>query len=344
MSAKSPNVPGKPSAKVIPFSRRAKRAHQVARKSALTKLDVRVGQLEALMADLDRRAARGGNNRRFQVALGLSMLLHVLVITLVTFVLPQRQSDEPKPLEVVLVNAKSKAKPKQANALAQHNLDGGGNTDADRRAKSPLPVLRDDPRMSNVAIANKRVEQLEDEVRHVLASKQAKFTASNASPQPKPQVNPQPESPPSLSAADVQRALNIQRMEAEVAKQWDAYQKRPRRQSIGASASEYRFARYVEEWRQKIEKLGENNFPEAAREGRIYGSLLLTVSVRANGSIANVEIRRSSGHKILDDAAKRIVRMGAPYAPFPADIAKDTDIIDISRTWRFTSSDKLETE
>ena len=341
MSAKSSS---KSSAKVIPFSRRAKRAHQAARKSALSKLDARVGQLEAVLADLDRRAARGGKNRRFHIALGVSILLHVLVITLVTFVLPQRQSDEPKPLEVVLVNAKSKAKPKQANALAQHNLDGGGNTDADRRAKSPLPVLRDDPRMSDVAIANKRVEQLEDEVRRVLASKRGKFTASNASPQPKAQVDPRPESPPSLSAADMQRALNIQRMEAEVAKLWDAYQKRPRRQSIGASASEYRFARYVEEWRQKVEKLGEINYPEAAREQKIYGSLLLTVSVRANGSLAGVQIGRSSGHKVLDDAALRIVRMGAPYAPFPADIAKDTDIIDISRTWRFTNSDKLETE
>ena len=341
MSAKSSS---KSSTKVIPFSRRAKRAHQAARKSALSKLDARVGQLEAVLADLDRRAARGGKNRRFHIALGVSILLHVLVITLVTFVPPQRQSDEPKPLEVVLVNAKSKAKPKQANALAQHNLDGGGNTDADRRAKSPLPVLRDDPRMSDVAIANKRVEQLEDEVRRVLASKRGKFTASNASPQPKAQVDPRPESPPSLSAADMQRALNIQRMEAEVAKLWDAYQKRPRRQSIGASASEYRFARYVEEWRQKVEKLGEINYPEAAREQKIYGSLLLTVSVRANGSLAGVQIGRSSGHKVLDDAALRIVRMGAPYAPFPADIAKDTDVIDISRTWRFTNSDKLETE
>ena len=341
MSAKSSS---KSSTKVIPFSRRAKRAHQAARKSALSKLDARVGQLEAVLADLDRRAARGGKNRRFHIALGVSILLHVLVITLVTFVPPQRQSDEPKPLEVVLVNAKSKAKPKQANALAQHNLDGGGNTDADRRAKSPLPVLRDDPRMSDVAIANKRVEQLEDEVRRVLASKRGKFTASNASPQPKAQVDPRPESPPSLSAADMQRALNIQRMEAEVAKLWDAYQKRPRRQSIGASASEYRFARYVEDWRQKVEKLGEINYPEAAREQKIYGSLLLTVSVRANGSLAGVQIGRSSGHKVLDDAALRIVRMGAPYAPFPADIAKDTDVIDISRTWRFTNSDKLETE
>ena len=149
----------------VPIARRAKRGHQVARRSALSKLDERVAQLEALVAQVERRARFAGDERRFHAALGLSLFVHVLVITLVTFTLPKPPEMPPPTMEVVLVNAKPKAPPKKASAYAQHNLDGGGNTDADRRARSPLPALRDDPRMSDVAIAQKRVEQLEERAR-----------------------------------------------------------------------------------------------------------------------------------------------------------------------------------
>jgi periplasmic protein TonB len=334
------------SAKVVPLKRRAKRGHQIARKSVLLELDARVAQLESLVAQLDRRVTRGAFNRPFQIALGASILLHVLVLGLVTFVAPDKgRSHNDKPLEVVLVNAKSKTKPLKAQAMAQHNLDGGGNTDADRRAKSPMPILRNDPQSNEMTEARQRVEQLEQEVRRqVLTRQKSKFENASAPPQPAPQVTPQPEAPPTLSQADIQRSLNIQRMEAEIARQWEAYQKRPRRQSLGASTQEYRFARYVEDWRVKVERVGEANYPQAARDQKIYGSLLLTVSIKSNGSIERIELRRSSGHKLLDEAAMNIVRMGAPYAAFPADIAKDTDVIDISRTWRFTSSDRIETD
>ncbi len=336
----------KPSAKVVPISRRAKRSHQVTRKSLLLQLDARVAQLEELVAQLDKRVTRGAFNRPFQIALVSSLLIHLLVIGLVTFKLPERGKDpDDKALEVVLVNARSKAKPVKAQVLAQHNLDGGGNTDADRRARSPVPLLRNDPQSHDIAVAQKRVEQLEQEVqRQLLVQQKSKVQTPSAAPQPLPQAQPQPDAQPTLSEADIQRSLNIQRMEAEVAKLWDAYQKRPRRQSFGASTSEYRFARYIEDWRIKIERMGEANYPQAARDQKIYGSLLLTVSIKSNGTLENVELRRSSGHKVLDDAAIRIVRLGAPYAPFPPDIARDTDVLDISRTWRFTSSDRVETE
>jgi len=142
----------------------------------------------------------------------------------------------------------------------------------------------------------------------------------------------------------VQRSLNIQRLEAAVSKQWDAYQKRPRKEFVGARAQEFRFARYVEDWRMKIERIGELNYPQRARDQKIYGSLLLSVAIKSDGSIHEIQLKRSSGYKVLDEAATHIVKLAAPYAPFPPDIAKDTDIIDISRTWRFTNSDRLQTE
>ena len=339
-------------AKVIPISpapknaRRAQRGHELARASAISRLDARIAQLEALvLAAFDPRRVEGGSKRPFQVALACSSVLHLVLMALITFKMPDKIVDHnDKPLEVVLVNAKSKSKPLKPQSMAQHNLDGGGNTDAERRVKSPLPILRNDPQANDVAIAQMRVAQLEQEARQVMTRAKSKYTAASAPRQPVPQVEPTPEAPPSVTQSDVQRNLNIQRMEAEIAKQWDAYQKRPRRHAVGASASEYRFARYVEDWRVKIEKIGEENYPQAARDKKIYGSLLLIVSIKSNGTVDHIEIRRSSGSKILDEAAKKIVRMGAPYAAFPADIARDTDVIDISRTWRFTSSDRLETE
>jgi protein TonB len=129
-------------------------------------------------------------------------------------------------------------------------------------------------------------------------------------------------------------------MEAQIDKRLNEYAKRPRKQFIGANTREYRFAQYLEDWRLKIERIGTLNYPEAAR-GRLYGSLLLSVVIRADGSLEKVEVQRSSGQRILDEAAVRIVEMSAPFAPFPPEIRTDTDIIEIVRTWRFTNADQM---
>ncbi|MDR1662613.1 MAG: energy transducer TonB, partial [Azoarcus sp.] len=92
-------------------------------------------------------------------------------------------------------------------------------------------------------------------------------------------------------------------------------------------------------WRRKAERIGELNYPAAAR-GKLYGDLVMTVAIRKDGSIENIIVDRPSPYKVLNEAAVRIVRMGEPYAPFPPDIARDFDIIEVSRTWFFTS-DKL---
>ena len=106
-------------------------------------------------------------------------------------------------------------------------------------------------------------------------------------------------------------------------------------------ADEYRFAQYLEEWRRKVERVGNQNYPEAAR-GRLYGGVLIPVAINSDGSLLSIEINRSSGHIVLDEAARRIIERGAPYAPFPPSIRRDTDVIEITRTLFFTSDDALE--
>ena len=130
---------------------------------------------------------------------------------------------------------------------------------------------------------------------------------------------------------------------AQGARQTQADQERPRKRGIGANAREYRFAQYEEDWRAKVERVGTINYPAEAR-GKLYGTLRLTVTIRPDGSVESIDLDRSSGLKVLDRAAYRIVQMAAPFAAFPADISKDTDLLVITRTWFFAQGDKVWTE
>jgi protein TonB len=278
-------------------------------------------------------------DRLLATAIAGSIALHmfVLAIRFSPFDLSALDRNGP-PLEVALVNAKSASKPTKAEILAQANLDGGGNTDADRRAKSPLPVLPHDSATTDLAVATQRVEELEKQAKELLT--QIRARPAIAPPVAKPTDAQQtPEFPSSDEL--MQRTLESVRLEAQIAKEMEAYEKRPKRRFVGARAAEYRFARYVEDWRLKVEKIGNLNYPEAARANKLYGSLLLTVGIRSDGTLESVALDRSSGKKILDLAAEKIVEMAAPYAPFPPDIRRDTDILYITRTWTFAPGDSL---
>ena len=276
---------------------------------------------------------------RLSLSMTFSVALHAFVLFGIALVMPDPRSAASflQPLQVVLVNAKSKSRPVKADALAQANLDGGGNTAEDQRAKSPLPAIRDDQQFTPEQLA-RHVARLEEESKRMLT--QLKSNRKVAQPEPKKQQSNDASSGDDL----IQRSLEIARLEAQIDKNWNAYQERPRRKSIGARTQEYRFAQYIEDWRIKVERIGNLNYPEQARRQQIYGKLQLSVSIRTDGSVENMEVSRSSGNRMLDAAAMRIVKLASPFSPLPPDIRKDTDILTITRTWTFTSSDKLESE
>ena len=287
-------------------------------------------------AGLDRQT------RVLYASVALSLLLHALLLT-IHFRFPNAlrwQSADPS-LDVILVNAKSRERPGMADALAQANLAGGGETDQDRRAKTPLPVIDPRKRGSDLAQAERRVRELEAQQRKLLA--QSRASSERVTPQA-PSRTPAEAAPPALSGRDLaELSLAAMRLQAQIDRQVEAYQKRPRKQFIGASAVEYRFAQYEEDWRQKVERVGTVNYPAAAR-GKLYGNLRMTVTLRPDGNVESIELDRSSGLKVLDDAAFRIVRMASPYASFPADIRRDTDLLVITRTWFFGRGDRIWTE
>lgn len=268
-----------------------------------------------------------------------SILFHAFALWGVVLVLPHPHPavNVMQPLQVVLVNSRSLSKPQQADALAQANLDGGGNTPEDRQATTPLPTLQDDPRFTPEQNM-KNLSTSEEESKKLLT--QPKNDRSVA----QPELTKQASTAPMTGEDLVQKSLEIIRLEAQINKNQEAYQHMPRRTFIGARTQEYRFAQYIEDWRVKVERVGNLNYPEQARREQIYGKLQLSVSIKADGSIESVEVSRSSGQRVLDAAAMRIVRLAAPYPPLPADIRRDTDILTITRTWSFTPSDKLESE
>jgi protein TonB len=280
-----------------------------------------------------------GNDRVLAMALGTSIVLHAVLLA-VHFKFPAAlrwQASEPR-MEVVLVNAKTRERPAKAEVLAQANLDRGGNVDERRRARSPLPVTQPKQPGRDLAEAQRRVRELEARQQELLAIAREAQTKQSARGTPAEQAAPQPTG---RDLADL--ALAAMRLQAQIDKQIDDYQKRPRKKFIGANAAEYRFAQYEEDWRAKVERWGTVNYPAEAR-GKLYGNLRLTVTIRPDGSVEAIELDRSSGLKVLDAAAFKIVKMAGPFAAFPASIRRDTDLLVITRTWFFGQGDKIWTE
>jgi len=277
-------------------------------------------------------------DRNLLIALGVSVFFHVVLLSLHFRFPDASRAFQDKALEIILVNSKSARKPSNAQALAQANLDGGGNTDLQRRVKTPLPPSARQKSGNDLEQAEKRVQALEAQQQRLLAQARSKGMTA-----PRTDTEAQPETTPVLSGRDLaNNALAMARFEGEIARETEEYNKRPRKRFIGTRTTEYRFAQYIEDWRLKVERVGTLNYPEAAK-GKLYGTLVLTVSIKSDGSVDKVEIDRSSGYRILDDAARRIVMMAGPYASFPPDISRDTDILGITRSWNFTSSNRLET-
>lgn len=282
-------------------------------------------------------AAMDPPRRNLTLAFGASLLFHAALLA-VRFTPPDfADRMRERALEVILVNSKSKTRPDKAQAKAQTNLDGGGNTEDNRRAKTPLPPSPNTREGNELIEAQRKVAELEAQAQQQMT--RLKGERSVSLDRGKPEPNPSAE--PARSGLDLaSSAMAIARLEGQIARQMEEYNQRPRKKFIGARVEEYRFAQYVEDWRQKIERIGNLNYPDAAK-GRLYGSLTLSVVIKANGDLKQVEVIRSSGQVLLDDAARRIVRMAAPYAAFPEAIRRDIDELDITRTWTFTNADRL---
>jgi protein TonB len=280
-----------------------------------------------------------GNSNSIWVALGFSLVAHAVVL-LIHFEFPDAglAKNMSAPLEVVLVNSKSTTRPDKPSALAQADLDGGGNTEQQLRAKTNLPALPEMPADAELALATERVQRLEQQARRLMARLDDQGRAVDADSVPLERMM-QAEMEKAADLNDEQ--LRVARLEAEIAREWQAYQELPRRRFVGARTRGVAYAQYVDDWRQRIERVGTANFPPEARDRGVFGTVLVTVAIKADGTVEKVEIDRSSGSAVLDRAVQDIVRLASPFQPFPAHVRRDTDILHITRNWSFTRSDLL---
>jgi periplasmic protein TonB len=303
------------------------------------------------------------------IALWVSLLVHAGILTVHFEPEIKKFVNKLPTLEVVLVNAKTKSAPEKADLLAQANLDRGGNTDANRQLKTALPApiqkttevklkpnshaqsaQKATKKQAQQAREEKRVAELEKQAQELLTQLNATHTVDSKATQNAAAAEPELGNQQNKSTTKLDReailsaASEIDRLEAQLAKEMDAYQKRPKKRFLGARTKEASDAMYLEAWRQKVERIGNNNYPQAARDQKIYGQLRMTVEIKSDGTVESITINKSSGSKILDQAAINIVNLAAPYAPFSPEMKRNTDILGITRTWSFTQEDALATE
>lgn len=285
-------------------------------------------------------------DRTLVIAVVISLLVHALLLA-VRFAAPEPVRFKPVDpgLEVILVNARHEKKPVKAEALAQANLDGGGNADAGR-AKSPLPNLKKSEDGDNIKAARRRVAELEEQQK--ILAQNAKQTPNKA-PKTTPQDTPSAAPPTPAAPDDNENARALARAEAEINRQIEDYNKRPRKTQITPSSREVGYAMYYSQLQKRIENIGTLNFPQQNGK-KLYGELVVYIPVFQDGTIYDREggprVERSSGNPALDEAALRIVRRAAPFGRFPDNMrtsGKD-DVWEIITRFKFTRDDAVQTE
>ena len=265
-----------------------------------------------------------------------SLLLHGVLLLGITFHFVKPSPSLPT-LDVTLVNVANQEAPDKADFLAQANNSGGGQSD---RAARPSQLFSGELPKPDPGIAAQPVEAATPvpreatPTRMVTTSGATDFTV--ASDTAKTQVDPEEQTP---TAAELKRQQAIAQLAAELRQQTEALAKRPKKKFISANTKEYVYASYMRGWSDRVQRIGNLNYPDEARQRKLYGDLLLTVGLGRNGDIKNITIIKSSGQPLLDAAAERIVRLAAPFPPLPKDASVDE--LYITRTWQFLPGDVL---
>lgn len=298
--------------------------------------------MSKLITHLPRRY-NVGHSDRFGIMLFFAMAVHAVLILGVSFTLEDLSDPQQlDTMEITLVHSQSDEAPDEADYLAQANQISDGNTTEKVRASSPFsnplptpdqgfaPQTREDMTPPK---ADK--EKFQREAMTVTNSPRRMFS--------KAEKIPMPEENNTLTAAQLfERSSEIARLSAEINHLKKSFAREPHHTYVnGANARKYEYASYIDAWRAKVERIGTMNYPKQALQDNISGSLMLDVAINADGSLHSIKVLRSSGHEVLDQAAKRIVRMSAPFSPLPKDIRKDTDILHIPRLWHFKNDGGL---
>lgn len=282
------------------------------------------------------------------LALLAALVLHLLLLLTVSFELPAPRLRAPpdEALEVLLLEdgTATSRTPVPDAPLSQHDRAGESPpgqgtiaTPVDQAPRPAAPSTSDDTPASipGQAASGRQSTPPAPTPERPIAPPRPPREKAPEPPQPPPQPVAEPAKSVDATRILASRDQEINRLTASLQARSNAYASRPRHRTISASTREFRYANYLSAWARKVERIGNLNYPQAANRQKLYGNLILDVAVRADGRVEQVRVVRSSGHPLLDEAAIKIVHLAAPYAPFPPDIAAETDILNILRTWQF---------
>ena len=312
------------------------------------------------------------SNNMLALFLGLSLAVHLLVVLGLRIEAPRPSQRKVSTLEVVVVRLPqpSPALPDMDSAATQVNQGGSGAEPRDATRPPEEIDAPPDPVPAGIAALGLDPQEPPPEAVPEPTPEVVPGPTTDALPEAAPPV-PQPMrqdtevrtteerptdpktlpleparpqvSPPPVTAAQILASRNqeLTQLASREEERTSVFGNRPRRKAISSSTREYKYATYLEGWRRKVEQVGNLNYPEEARRKQLYGNLILRVAVRADGSVEQIQVLRSSGFPVLDQAATHIVELSAPFAPFPADIKADTDVLDITRTWQFQHNNRI---
>ncbi len=290
-----------------------------------------------LPPELAHRGVRPADRLGFTLFLAALIHLALLLGVGFTFVEPKQIS---RTLEITLATFKSEKKPAKADFLAQENQQGSGTLDKKAIPKTTQIAPFQDNKVQRVSPPPSVKPQVEEAAPKAAVTTVAPAPKKAATRKQEVKAEPTPKAEtPTFDSS--QLSSDIASLEAELANEQQLYAKRPRIHRLSAASTmRDKGAWYKDEWRKKVERIGNLNYPEEARRKQIYGNLRLMVSINRDGSLYEVLVLESSGQPLLDQAAQRIVRLAAPFAPFTGDLS-DIDRLEIIRTWKFARGDRL---
>jgi len=270
----------------------------------------------------------------------LAVLFHALLLFGVGFKVPDlSKSSLNKTFQVVLAQFENEEKPEKADFIGQADQKGGGESE---QALAPSAIDKaqfNDPNEISSQPQFMQRQQTNDQMTpEFLTSSNGEITFQN-------QVEDQKENQPSIPDTDslLQKSYQLSGLIANLDAEQINQSKKTKTRQVSAAIHRSSDALYLDTWRRKIEKIGNQNYPEKAKQEKIYGNLTLKVAINQNGTVNNISIMKSSGEKLLDDAAIRIVRLAAPFKPLTKEMKKDTKVLEIIRVWRFRADHRVHT-
>lgn len=285
------------------------------------------------------KSATSLSRERFGFTVFLSACFHVMLIAGVGFSFLSESVQLPA-IEITLAQYRSEQAPEQADFVAQMDQAGSGSLEERVAPSTPfVSVFHDNVVQEVVPLPTSPAPTPRTDTDLTLLTARDTDTVQNQQPE---ELLTDSDNPPAEHDTPDDISLAIATLQARLDRQQQAYANRPRRHTISSASTRQRHdAEYLDSWRQRIEAVGNRHYPEEARRQDLFGSLRMLVGLRPDGSVDEIRILQTSGHRILDEAAVDIVRLAAPFDPFPAELRGEVDILEIIRTWRFQPGHSL---